>query len=83
MLLDKILEQAPNLRSASPGPWYSAPFLLAAFASDGILLFPEKEAKALFCFAEARFYTQISAKPTQGVWGRAPNSMEMVIFFFF
>jgi hypothetical protein len=33
--------------------------------------FPEKKQKRWLCFAE----DQISAKPTQGVWGRAPRKL--------
>jgi hypothetical protein len=33
--------------------------------------------KALFCFAEVKMSrTQISAKPTQGVWGLAPKEIQ-------
>jgi hypothetical protein len=34
--------------------------------------FQKKKQKALFCFAEG-MGIQTSAKPTQGVWGRAPR----------
>jgi hypothetical protein len=34
--------------------------------------FQKKKQKARFCFAEYNF-TQLSAKPTLGVWGRAPS----------
>jgi hypothetical protein len=42
--------------------------------TNGILLFPEKEAKSVVLLRRRRrFQSQASAKPTLGVWGRAPK----------
>jgi hypothetical protein len=42
-------------------------------SSNGILLFPEKEAKSVCSASQKALAAQPSAKPTLGVWGRAPR----------
>jgi hypothetical protein len=41
----------------------------------GFLLFPEKEAKSVVLLRRRLWAAQNSAKPTQGVWGRAPRKL--------
>jgi hypothetical protein len=47
---------------------------------SSFLLFPEKEAKSVVPLRGKLWAPQPSAKPTQGVWGRAPrNSIDLLM----
>jgi hypothetical protein len=45
-----------------------------------VLLFPEKEAKSVVPLRGSLLVTQTSAKPTLGVWGRAPKKIVHLIY---
>jgi hypothetical protein len=47
------------------------------FVGD-FLLFPEKEAKSVCSASRKKLATQLSAKPTQGVWGLAPKKLALL-----
>jgi hypothetical protein len=51
--------------------WY---WLWTSERFNGILLFPEKEAKSVVLLRRILGEARNSAKPTQGVWGRAPRT---------
>jgi hypothetical protein len=60
----------PNLGEADPGGLGACPQQNSTLSG---FFFSRKEAKALVLLRRRLWATQTSAKPTQGVWGRAPS----------
>jgi hypothetical protein len=73
-----VLETAPPKSIGTEAPNWPI-----VFSVIGFFFFQKKKQKALVLLRRRSFDTQPSAKPTQGVWGRAPSkTLRQAVFFF-